>query len=71
MHLNPGIGETLQYRQDRLGSGFAKDIDIELMKLTAATLLRFLVAKALADLKPLERLGDMTLMLGREARQRR
>ena len=54
----------------RLGSGFAKDIDIELMKLTAATLLRFLVTKALADLKPLERLGEMTLMLGRETRQR-
>ena len=61
-----------QRDQLRIGGrpGLAEDVHVELMKLAPAALLRLLVAETLADLEPLERLGEMPLVLGHEARQR-
>ena len=52
------------------GPGLAEDVHVELVELAAAALLRLFVAETLADLEPLERFGEMPLMLGDEARQR-
>ena len=52
------------------GPGLAEDVHVELVELAAPALLRFLVAETLADLEPLERLGEIALVLGDEACQR-
>ena len=54
----------------RRGAAFTEDIHVELMELAPPTLLGFFVAKALADFKPLERLGEIPLVLGDNPSQR-